>query len=118
MIAHVQSQAAVVMGIRPADSLDIQRGLFEMGMDSLMALELKNCLESSLGQPIPAVAAFEHPTVAALSAYLAEEVLGWDSTPGIDPETPAQVADADPLTRIAQLSEDEVDRLFAEKISR
>jgi natural product biosynthesis luciferase-like monooxygenase protein len=118
LIAYVQTQAAAVMGIPPAASLDIQRGLFEMGMDSLMALELKNCLESSLGQPIPAVAAFEHPTVAALSAYLAAEVLGWDLTdPGMEPETP-ETADADLLTSIAQLSDDEVDRLFAEKISR
>ncbi|MGG6293712.1 MupA/Atu3671 family FMN-dependent luciferase-like monooxygenase [Leptolyngbya sp. AN02str] len=121
LMAHVQTQAAAVMGIRPADSLDPQRGLFEMGMDSLMALELKTSLESSLGQPIPAVAAFEHPTVAALATYLAQEILGWDAAVPDLPSQAAEFADpefADPLTSIAQLSDDDVDRLFAEKISR
>lgn len=116
LITQVQFHAAKVMGIQPPSALDIQRGLFEMGMDSLMALELKSGLESSLGRSIPAVAAFEHPTVVALSTYLAQEVLGWGAVPSA---VPAQVEESgDPLSSIAQLSDDEVDRLFAEKISR
>ena len=113
---HVQTQVATVMGISPPESLDTERGMFEMGMDSLMALELKNALEASLGASIPAVVAFEHPSVMALSAYLAEEILGWQASAALEPEL--ELDDDDPLAKIAQLSDDEVERLFAEKIAR
>ncbi|MEO0488108.1 MAG: MupA/Atu3671 family FMN-dependent luciferase-like monooxygenase, partial [Cyanobacteria bacterium J06659_2] len=120
LITHVQTQVALIMGISPPESLDLERGLFEMGMDSLMALELKSTLESSLGASIPAVAAFEHPSVVALSTYLAQEILAWETPSQLPPATTPDSTDAvdDPLDKIAQLSDDEVERLFAEKIAR
>lgn len=120
LTAHVQTQVATIMGISPPEALELERGLFEMGMDSLMALELKSALESSLGASIPAVVAFEHPSVAALTTYLAQEILAWEmpgqSEPAIAPEI--ETAADDPLAKIAQLSDDEVERLFAEKMAR
>ncbi|MEB3358053.1 MAG: MupA/Atu3671 family FMN-dependent luciferase-like monooxygenase [Synechococcales bacterium] len=119
---YVQTQVADIMGLTSLSELDYQRGLFELGMDSLMALELKNRLETTLGRTIPAVAAFEHPTVIALSTYLATDILGWPmveapaEVPTIDMQTP-QISD-DPLAAISQLSEAEVERLLAEKIAR
>ncbi|MGF1480504.1 MAG: MupA/Atu3671 family FMN-dependent luciferase-like monooxygenase [Cyanophyceae cyanobacterium] len=109
---HVQAQVARVMGLPPSH-LDCQRGLFELGMDSLMALELKNHLEASLGAVIPVAATFEHPSVNALSSYIAQEIFGWASAPAA--ETKAPSTPDEPLDRIAQLSDDEVERLFAEK---
>lgn len=113
---HVQTQVASIMGTSPPESLDMDRGMFEMGMDSLMALELKNSLEDSLGTSIPAVVAFEHPSVMALSSYLAHEILEWETPASTEPE-PVQ-DDDDPLTKISRLSDDEVERLFSEKIAR
>ncbi|NDJ18580.1 MupA/Atu3671 family FMN-dependent luciferase-like monooxygenase [Myxacorys almedinensis] len=115
--AHIQEQAARVLGIQPPHRLDPQRGLFELGMDSLMALELKHRLESSLGCSIPAILAFEHPTVSALTTHLAQTILGWEEltiAPAIAPDIDLN----DPLTKIQQLSDDEVERLLSEKISR
>ncbi|NEQ99914.1 MAG: LLM class flavin-dependent oxidoreductase [Cyanothece sp. SIO2G6] len=127
---YIQTQVADIMGLAALSELDYQRGLFELGMDSLMALELKNRLETALGQPIPAVAAFEHPTVTALATYLATDILGWSmtaapaeplaDTPTMKGQTPQildQISD-DPLTAISQLSDAEVERLLAEKIAR
>ena len=108
---HVQEQVAQVMGISSPASIDPHRGLFEMGLDSLMALEVKSRLETSLGQAIPAVVAFEHPTVEALATHLAEVILGWE-LPTSSPTA------ATPLDKISQLSDDDVDRLFEEKFSR
>ena len=123
---YVQTQVAEIMGLASLSELDYQRGLFELGMDSLMALELKNRLETTLGQSIPAVAAFEHPTVTALSAYLATDILGWPMAeaptefPTDVPTTNGQTSPIsdDPLAAISQLSEAEVERLLAEKIAR
>ena len=115
---HVQTQVAEIMGLSSLSEFDHHRGLFELGMDSLMALELKNRLEISLGQAIPAVVAFEHPSVSALSTYLAETILGWTrlETPALT--VPTLPASDDPITAISQMSEAEVEQLLAEKISR
>ena len=118
LVVHVQTQVASIMGVSPPESLDLERGLFEMGMDSLMALELKNTLESNLGIFVPAVAAFEHPSVVALSTYLAQEILEWE-IPNQSETSPEPEQESDnPLDKITQLSDDEIERLFAEKIAR
>ncbi len=82
LVAHVREQAGKVLGLSAAD-LGLQQGLRELGMDSLMAVELRNRLQSSVGQALPATVAFDHPTIEAISAFLAAEVtaLGIEATP-------------------------------------
>lgn len=111
---HVQQIVAQVMGVTSPSSIDPDRGLFDIGVDSMMALEIKSHLETSLGKTIPAVAAFEHPTVNALATYLAESTLGWEEP--LAPASPSVTAT--PLNKISQLSDDDVDRLFDETFSR
>lgn len=50
------------------------------GLDSLTSVELRNRLQSLLGRPVPATAAFEWPTVDELAAHLAEGLS--ETTPG------------------------------------
>jgi hypothetical protein len=45
-----------------------------MGMDSLMALELKNRLQTSLGCSMPATLAFDYPSIEALADYLSKQL--------------------------------------------
>ncbi|MEZ4867751.1 MAG: type I polyketide synthase [Caldilineaceae bacterium] len=52
----------------------VTEGFFKLGMDSLMAVELKKRLERRLGIELPATLAFEYPTVAALADYLYAEI--------------------------------------------
>lgn len=72
LVAHVRSQVVKVLGLNSSDSLDIQQGFSELGMDSLTSIELKNRLQSSLGCSLPSTLAFDYPTVATLTDYLAE----------------------------------------------
>ena len=51
------------------------QGFFEMGMDSLMAIELKKQLDAGLGYALPVTLAFKHPSIEAITSYLLNEVL-------------------------------------------
>jgi acyl carrier protein/protein-L-isoaspartate O-methyltransferase/NADP-dependent 3-hydroxy acid dehydrogenase YdfG len=59
----------------PADrALDAGRGFFELGMDSLMSVELKGRLERRFGLRLPATLAFNYPSPAAVAALLDERL--------------------------------------------
>jgi acyl carrier protein len=70
ILAHVAGLAASVLGASNPDMLDIHQGLFEMGMDSLMSVELKTRLEKSIGKPLPSTLTFNYPTIAELTEYI------------------------------------------------
>jgi acyl transferase domain-containing protein len=76
LLSYVRSQVAQVLGLGKPERIDIQQGLSDLGLDSLMSVELKNHLQTSLGCSIPTTLAFDYPTVEALTDYLAKEVMG------------------------------------------
>ncbi|MEZ4619269.1 MAG: SDR family NAD(P)-dependent oxidoreductase [Caldilineaceae bacterium] len=69
----LQQAVAAILGMR--DLPDLRTGFADMGMDSLMALELKRQLESRLESTLPATLAFEYPTVDALADHLLNMVM-------------------------------------------
>jgi myxalamid-type polyketide synthase MxaE and MxaD len=71
VLAAVRTEAAAVLGVT-ADQVDPQLGLFEMGMDSLMSVELRRRLEKLTHQPLPSTLTFNYPSVRALAGYLFE----------------------------------------------
>ncbi|WP_338865510.1 type I polyketide synthase [Myxococcus stipitatus] len=70
---YVRREAARVLGAEPS-TLEPRQGFFQMGMNSLMSVELKNQLERNLRHKLPSTLAFEHPSVAELTDYLSREV--------------------------------------------
>jgi acyl transferase domain-containing protein/acyl carrier protein len=72
----IQTLICSVLGFSIAE-IDISRGFFEAGMDSMMALELKEKLSQEIGFNIPTTAIFEYPSIPKLTNYIAEEFLGW-----------------------------------------
>ncbi|MGE5514810.1 MAG: amino acid adenylation domain-containing protein [Bacteroidota bacterium] len=72
----------------PADKLAPDAPLDRFGMDSVSALEIVATLERQLG-PLPPTILFEHPTIAQLSAALAEAA----PEPAAAPVVPAASGD-------------------------
>ncbi|MEN8512464.1 amino acid adenylation domain-containing protein [Burkholderia sp. RS02] len=78
-----------------AGTLDRDLGFFEMGMDSLMALDVRTHLEKALGIPLSVALLFDHPTVNALADFLAEQSSG--AAPDADAHAaPTQAVPAQP----------------------
>jgi polyketide synthase 12/epothilone polyketide synthase D len=61
--------AARILGLQK-DQVPPDKPLRELGMDSLMAVELKNAISALTGQALSATVAFDHPSLRALAAHL------------------------------------------------
>ncbi|MGW3967169.1 SDR family NAD(P)-dependent oxidoreductase [Amycolatopsis sp. NPDC005003] len=68
----VRTQVAGVLGYRAAHQVDPDQGLFEIGFDSLTAIELRNRLRARTERKIAPSVVFDHPTPALLAAHLTE----------------------------------------------
>ncbi len=71
----VGEEVVRVCGLDASNLPPVDRSLLDAGMDSLMAVELRNALSAALGKTLPATAIFEYPTIEALSGYLLSEYL-------------------------------------------
>jgi acyl transferase domain-containing protein len=115
--SHVRDQVSRVLGIA-ATSLRGDRGFAELGMDSLMSVELSNRLKRSLKRQLPATLAFEQPTIDVLTGYLAG-LLGLR-----DPLAPAEAVEPESVMRkelledVERLSEDEAEASLARELDR
>ncbi|MFG6107740.1 type I polyketide synthase [Leptothoe sp. EHU-05/26/07-4] len=74
---YLQKTVAEVLEINNAQPLGLDQGFFDMGMDSLMAMDLKARLEKDLQTQLPTTLAFETPNLRSLAKYITQEVLHW-----------------------------------------
>jgi len=110
---QVRALTVKVLGVSRAEALDVTEPLRQLGLDSLMAVELRNLLGQAVGRTLPATLTFDHPSVAALTEHLAGEVFaaemgepGGDATPepvGVGAPPPQAADDS-----LEGLSEDEL----------
>jgi acyl carrier protein len=63
----------------PADKVDPNKSVFDLGMDSLMAVELRTALEQRLGIDLPAMALGEGASITRLAERIREGLLGSDA---------------------------------------
>jgi acyl carrier protein len=86
LVGFVQQQLAKVMGLGDPQQIDPGEPLFNMGLDSLMALELTVLLEKNLGVRLTESLVFEHPTVDDLVRYFLRDVLFPETEPEAEPD--------------------------------
>ncbi|HND28699.1 MAG TPA: beta-ketoacyl synthase N-terminal-like domain-containing protein, partial [Myxococcota bacterium] len=107
--ALVQQAVTEVLGLNSPAPAD--RPLRDLGMDSLMAIELRTALADGTGLKLPATLAFDHPTLGELVHFLKHQLLPQaDEAPAavppvrapvVLPATPHNAAAAEPIAIVS-----------------
>jgi len=105
LVEHLQHAICDILKLDSVERVDLRQGFFEIGLDSLTAVELKNRLETDLGRSLPPTIAFDYPNCASLAAWLAETL-----SPAALPADSAQEPSVRPLGRLDGVL-DQIDNL-------
>ena len=94
LVSFLQQEVQAVLRLPSAPASAV--GFFDLGMDSLMAVELRNRLNRSFSgtYAAPNTLVFDYPTIADLARHLADVLGAPESEPA-----PALVAEPDPVPR-------------------
>ncbi len=95
---YVRQNVVAVMGLGEDTDVESNQPLRELGLDSLMAVEIRNVLARGIGAPLPVSLLFDYPSIDALSAHLDEQtsvIEGQAETVAVDAVQPQQSAPAE-----------------------
>jgi aryl carrier-like protein len=122
----LRQKVASVLGASP-ERLEADRPLLQLGLDSLMAVELRNWIEGELKVNLPIVELMRSPSLAKLADLLADQFGGGAETAGVRGDSPAlevsvpggsglaaepQILTEEWLAQVEGLSGEEVDALL------
>jgi acyl carrier protein len=90
--------------------VDIEQPLLNLGLDSLMAVEIGNQIQAMVGVEVPTMKFMEGLSIAGLSAYVIQQLSGEETSAA--PPSAEQTAE-----QVEQLSDEEVDALLQEIVA-
>ncbi len=92
VVDYLRDAVAEVTRIDAAEIRE-EAGLFDLGMDSLMAVELRRQLERAVGKELPATLAMDYPRITDVADFLVNDVLRLSAQASADAAAqPAPVA--------------------------
>ena len=103
-----------ILGFSESEQLSPNQRLFDVGLDSLMAIELRNAFQNTFQQALPATLLFEHPTPEGLIKYLSKRLLQSHAVE----EPVALLAEDILLNEITAMDEDILDTFVNDVINK
>ncbi|BAZ48615.1 short-chain dehydrogenase/reductase SDR [Nostoc sp. NIES-4103] len=116
LLSYVKAIVAEILGIRVSEFTHLGQGFFDLGMDSLMAMELHNRLANSLRCSLPSMVTFKYPTVESLVHYL-QEVIDLKFAPTNSKSFLISQKTNDFNYQLDHLCEDEIANLLAQELT-
>ncbi|NET14152.1 MAG: SDR family NAD(P)-dependent oxidoreductase, partial [Okeania sp. SIO1H6] len=122
---HIRSMLAQTLGIKNGKKIGMGESFFDdLGLDSLMAVELKNRIESSLNISLSSTLLFDYPVLKKLVNHLADDVIpiefsisNGETQKNVESETEESSIDmSSRVLEMEEMSEDDVAGLLAEKL--
>jgi hypothetical protein len=120
LVEYVAQQVASVLRLENKGAVDPGERLMDLGLDSLMAVELRTRLGIGLSLPqgLPATLVFEHPTVEAIARFLLPVVAGEARADDTDVVGDGRGAAPGTAADLEGLSDDDVMELLVKKLER
>ena len=113
----IQREVAQVLALPSSSAADPDHGLFEMGLDSLMALELRTRLETLVSRALPATLVFDCPNILAIGRLLLRDMAGTPAAASAAPSrAPIAAVSVEPATNLDNLSDEDAEALLLKRL--
>ncbi|MBL6987883.1 MAG: SDR family NAD(P)-dependent oxidoreductase, partial [Methylobacter sp.] len=109
---QVEQALKQVLYLDADKSVDSHQGFFDMGLDSITVVELRENLERNLACSLPATLLFDYANVADVSWYLVQQY------GKVEEQAVTFISDQPDITSVQNLSEQELDELISEKLKK
>lgn len=115
MLQELRGMLRNVLGMASSAPVPPKQGFFELGLDSLGSVQLRNMLQKQLNRPLPSSLLFDYPNLDVLTSHLLAAASGADSSG----ETGAASAHVQAEDRdLDSLSEEEAERILLERLEQ
>ena len=118
LLELIKTEIAKILQCQPAD-INIDTGFIDLGLDSLMAVELKDTLEQQLNLTLDATIVFDYPNLNTLTKHLISLLDSEQSHPEkttVKPELINSHQTNDSHSDLDDLTDDEVAKLIEKEI--
>ena len=122
LVDFVVLQIAQVLRMSSTHRPKRRSRLMDLGVDSLMAVELRNRLGKALELPnrLPVSLIFDYPTPESIALFIEKELINagvWDCRDGLPSEEPVAPTDMS-SEEIARLSDEQVEVMIMERLKK
>ncbi|MEU6129215.1 SDR family NAD(P)-dependent oxidoreductase [Saccharopolyspora sp. NPDC047091] len=97
----VRTHVASILGHGSGDQVDVDTAFFDMGFDSLSAVELRNELAAATGTSLPPTLLFDHPDITSVAEHVLDRLAP-------EPAAAPAPAEPEPVSAIAEMTADQL----------
>jgi NAD(P)-dependent dehydrogenase (short-subunit alcohol dehydrogenase family)/acyl carrier protein len=106
---HLRQQALKILSLSSQTRIDEDEALHDLGLDSLMAVELRNALVATLERPLSPTVVLDYPTLRTLTDFLLGEMFAEPARSSADEKLPDD---------IYAISDQEAEALLLQELGR